>query len=240
MKNMGIKRLNWDSEFFGFEVGEILNTAYIGESNNYSLIILKQNEDNDVQIDNFEKRFQETKVIFEKKISFNNLIISTDFIFDFDNLPICKTMLYPLAFESGKYSRFKLDVNFTQKNFELLYCKWVDNSINKQFADKIYYVKVFDEVIGFVTVKLSKKFATIGLIGISKNYQGKGIGKILLCKVEEYCVNNSILELRIPTQKENVLACAFYNKNGYQIIEKTIIKHYWRNINDLLIKKMKK
>lgn len=71
-----------------------------------------------------------------------------------------------MAFESGMYSRFKLDVNFTQKKFELIYSKLL-----------------------------------------------------------EYYVNNNIYELRIPTQKENILACAFYNKNGYHIIEETIIKH---------------
>ena len=70
----------------------------------------------------------------------------------------------------------------------------VDNSVNKQFADKIFYTKAFDEVTGFVTVKLSKKFATIGLIAVSKNFQGKGIGKILICEVEEYCINNNVFE----------------------------------------------
>jgi hypothetical protein len=102
-----------------------------------------------------------------------NLKTKTDSIINFDNLTICKTNFYPLAFESGKYSRFKFDVNFTQYKFELLYIKWIDNSFNKQFADKIFYTKAFDEVTGFVTVKLSEKFATIGLIAVSKNFQGK-------------------------------------------------------------------
>jgi len=229
MKNMGIKRLDWDSDFFGFEVGEIFDETIIEGFNKYKLVIAKQSKEKELLIKNFEKRFQETKVIFKKKLSINNLNANSDSIIDFDNSPICSTFFYPLAFESGKYSRFKLDVNFTQKKFELLYSKWVDNSVNKQFADKIFYTKAFDQVTSFVTVKLSEKFAAIGLIAVSKNIQGKGIGKILLCKVEEYCVNNNIYELRIPTQKENVLACAFYNKNGYQIIEETSIKHYWRN-----------
>lgn len=233
MKNMVIKRLDWDSDFFGFEVGEIFEETIIEGLNKYKLVIAKQSKDKELLIKNFEKRFQETKVIFKKKLSINNLKTKTDSIIDFDNVPICKTIFYPLAFESGKYSRFKLDVNFTQKKFELLYSKWVDNSLNKQFADKIFYTKAFDEVTGFVTVKLSKKFATIGLIAVSKNFQGKGIGKILICEVEEYCINNNVFELRIPTQKENVLACDFYNKIGYQIGTETIIKHYWRNINNL-------
>ena len=47
--------------------------------------------------------------------------------------------------------------------------------------------------------------------------------------MEEFCVNNNNYELRIPTHKENVLACTFYNENGYKIIEETFIKHYLRN-----------
>lgn len=226
---MGIKRLDWESDFFGFEVGEIFDETIIEGLNKYKLVIAKQSKDKELLIKNFEKRFQETKVVFEKKLSINNFKANLDSIIDFDNSPICSTFFYPLAFESGKQSRFKLDVNFSQKNFELLYSKWVDNSVNKNFADKIFYTKAFDEVTSFVTIKLSEKYANIGLIAVSKNTQGIGIGKILLSKVEDYCVDNNIYELRIPTQKENLLACAFYYKNGYQIIEETIIKHYWRN-----------
>lgn len=226
---MGIKRLDWESDFFGFEVGEIFDETIIEGLNKYKLVIAKQSKDKELLIKNFEKRFQETKVVFEKKLSINNFKANLDSIIDFDNSPICSTFFYSLAFESGKQSRFKLDVNFSQKNFELLYSKWVDNSVNKNFADKIFYTKAFDEVTSFVTIKLSEKYANIGLIAVSKNTQGIGIGKILLSKVEDYCVDNNIYELRIPTQKENLLACAFYYKNGYQIIEETIIKHYWRN-----------
>jgi dTDP-4-amino-4,6-dideoxy-D-galactose acyltransferase len=34
--------------------------------------------------------------------------------------------------------------------------------------------------------------------------------------------------LHIPTQLANKAACGFYTKLGYKIIEKLIIKHYWR------------
>ena len=150
---MGIKRLDWDSDFFGFEVGEIFDETIIEGLNKYKLVIAKQSKDKELLIKNFEKRFQETKVIFKKNISIINLKTKTDSIIDFDNVPICKTIFYPLAFESGKYSRFKLDVNFTQNKFKLLYIIWFDNSVNKQLADKIFYTKAFDEVTGFVTFK---------------------------------------------------------------------------------------
>jgi len=36
-------------------------------------------------------------------------------------------------------------------------------------------------------------------------------------------------KMLIPTQKENILACNFYKKNGYSVKEETVIKHYWRS-----------
>ena len=82
-----------------------------------------------------------------------------------------------------------------QEKFELLYSKWIDNSINKEFADKIFYIKESNEFIGFVTVKNSDSFSTIGLIAVSENYQGKGIGRKLLSNVEKYCISENIFLL---------------------------------------------
>ncbi len=224
---MSIKRLDWDSNFFGYEVGEIENESDFSESENYHLIVLKQKKEEEIEIEGFTKSFQETKVVFNKQLEKNSLKFFDNSIIDFDDEVIDKELLYPLAFESGKFSRFKLDSNFPKHKFELLYTKWVDNSINKQFADKIFYVKEIDDIVGFVTLKNNNKFSTIGLIAVSENYQGRGLGKKLLLRVEEYCISQNIFEVKIPTQKENKAACHFYNKMGYNINEELIIKHYW-------------
>ena len=91
------------------------------------------------------------------------------------------------------------------------------NSINKKFADKIFYYLLEKEVVGFVTVKNSNDFSTIGLIAVNNNYQGRGIGKQLINIVENYCLELNINELRIPTQKENISACNFYKKLDYNV-----------------------
>ena len=75
---------------------------------------------------------------------------------------------------------------------------------------------------------ISEDFATIGLIAVSPLCQGNGIGKKLINAVEIELVRCQIRELRIPTQFQNKNACEFYVKLGYEIIEKKIIKHYWR------------
>ncbi len=225
-------RLNWDSEFFDIEVAEIdyNEVKNIGLLNleNYDLIYLYNCLSKDISIPQFELKYQETKVIFTKKlqdqnIQFNNLILDTD------SSPLSNEKFYPLAFESGKHSRFKLDPKFQSKKFRELYIKWVDNSINKQFADKVFYILQEDKVVGFVTVKKHQALAKIGLIAVDSNSQGEGFGSILIEHVENYCIENELFELHIPTQKENILACKFYSKLGYSIKKEINIKHFWKS-----------
>ncbi len=217
-----IQKLNWDSDFFGFEIGELIDDVSLNNAKDFKLIIVK-NKEND--INDFENTFTETKVVFNKKLVQN---ISNFEIFDSDFNPLLANDLYDLAFESGKHSRFLLDKNFEENQFKELYKKWIDNSLNKQFADKIYYIKESKMIVGFVSIKKHETFATIGLIAVDAAQQGKGIGKKLIQKAENYCTENAIFELRIPTQKENIQACNFYKKNGYTIFEEATIKHYWR------------
>lgn len=225
---MGIKRLDWDSHFFGFEVGELNTESHLYEVENFDLILLKQNVEVRIHVQGYENTFQETKVVFNKILNPSQQNFIDSCLIDYDDTPIDNASLYPLAFESGKYSRFKMDSHFNVDLFELLYSTWVDNSLSKEFADKVYYIKTTDEVIGFVTVKNNKEFSTIGLLAVSQNYQGIGIGRKLVLKVEEYCISQNIFELRIPTQKENRPACEFYCKMGYCVKEEVIIKHYWK------------
>jgi GNAT superfamily N-acetyltransferase len=133
-----------------------------------------------------------------------------------------------LAFVSGKFSRFKRDSNFQQYEFEALYKTWVDNSISKEFADAILLYKVQNTILGFITYKIIEDCATVGLMAVCAEHQSKGIGRKLLEAVENELSNKQIKELSIPTQLQNEQACGFYTKLGYYIIEKTIIKHYWK------------
>ncbi len=219
-----MKRLDWDSDFFGFEVGEIIDDNDLNDANDFQLLILKQIDNKTIEIENFENTFAETKVIFSKKLqnTIDKITIS-----DTDFEPLQADDLYDLAYESGKQSRFLLDKNFGENKFKDLYKKWIDNSLNKQFADKTFYIKNKNSIAGFVSIKKHQNHATIGLIAVDATQQGQGIGKKLLQKAEQFCVESNLFELQIPTQKSNVQACGFYTKNGYKIIEETIIKHYW-------------
>ncbi len=220
--------LKWDSEFFNISIGECFlecnQDIYI---TGFDLIYIKSNQNISPKITGYFENFFETKVLFSKNIIYTTIDSNAIFSLESSNYEIAD--LYDLAFESGKYSRFKLDLKIGVHNFKKLYKTWVDNSVNKKFADDVVLYKNGNKTIGFVTYKIHSNYATIGLIAVSFDFQGKGIGGKMLRFVENKLLDKGIFELKIPTQLENVEACAFYAKQGYSICETTYIKHYWRD-----------
>ncbi len=70
--------------------------------------------------------------------------------------------LLQLAYESGNYSRFKLDKNFATEVFTDMYKLWIENSVNGQIADRIYVVEQDNKITAMVTVK--EKSATLHMV----------------------------------------------------------------------------
>lgn len=227
---MNIRILDWDSQFFGFKVGEISDFSaepIMIEDKEIYFVQIKSEENVEPNLIDFEKKYQEAKVVFAKELQQKHSIEKD--IRDFDEFPLDKEIFYPIAYESGKYSRYKQDSNFSEEKFRELYEAWVKNSINKTFATKIFYIANEEGIPkGFVSLKVSLDNAHIGLIGVLPQYQGEGLGSVLLKGCENFCIENRVKTLYIPTQLENIPACNFYKKMDYNIDEIVYIKHFWR------------
>jgi dTDP-4-amino-4,6-dideoxy-D-galactose acyltransferase len=226
---MEVKTLAWDSEFFNKKVGEItvdddVSTCDIAA--NYDVLYVKSDCDFNISIDGYQPLFEETKVVFAKGLKPDNRHSSS--IFSDPEVDFSIDEVYDLAYESGKFSRFRLDKNFGDEAFRKLYKTWTDNSLNRKFADDVLLYMDDHTVKGFLTYKGNQDFATVGLIAVSPKSQGKGIGSKLIAEVESRLAEKGVAELRIPTQLANKAACSFYQKLGYSIIETTNIKHYWK------------
>lgn len=227
---MVIKKLDWDSDFFGFPVGDLfiendVSDAEVINSNEFTFFQIRSNVPFDINSETHVSSYTGTKVVFNKVLS--ELHFLTESMIDFDDFPVAENALYELAYESGKHSRYKLDTNIPEDKFKALYQLWINNSINRSFADKIFYIKENEAIVAFVTIKINNDTAHVGLIAVSPNHQGKGIGKRLLSETENYCFNRNCKSIQIPTQIENRAACSFYKKMGYEITEEISIKHFW-------------
>ena len=185
------------------------------------------NSDKDINLPGYSESYKENKIVYIKDLDKNQL--DCENILSFSSTNFSREQLYKLSFESGKYSRFKKDKKFSIQQFENLYKRWIDNSLDFGFSDDILVYVEEKKIIGFISYKIKNNEATIGLVAVLPNYQGKGIGKKLLQFVENELIKNDIKVLNIPTQKENLEACSFYEKRGYKVKQSIIIKHFWRN-----------
>ncbi len=223
-----IKRLNWDSDFFEIEVGELEFSAFDSALNfqDFDVLYVSSECDFSLQLANFENSFSETKITFSKNLVETDS--SSDAIFSISDIKYDTQKLYELAFESGKQSRFLLDDKFGRDKFKELYKKWIDNSISKKFATDVLLFEKESESVGILTYKIADRNASVGLFAVANSEQGNGIGRELLQKLEAVLFEKGVSNLEIPTQLSNSQACNFYKKSGYNIHNQRVIKHFWK------------
>lgn len=213
-----ISYLKWDSEFFEKKIGKIENNiddSLNGDISEYDLIYIFSDDKVD-----FLNEAIDIKVTFakktQKKIENANVMV-------YDNTIHVYEDLLALAYTSGHDSRFLKDPFFGEKAFKKLYKRWIDNSLNDSNTLVFVYVEN-NQLVGFVTCTQYAEHATIGLIAVSNNAQGKGIGGKLIDAVENQLQNDTLLY--VATQKTNVQACDFYERKGFTINSIKYIYHY--------------
>lgn len=98
--------------------------------------------------------------------------------------------------------------------------------IQSYFSDenhKIWMVKNDEDVaIGYAHLILfkGKKSAFLHQIYIVKEEQGKGIGQLLLNKCYQLMAMKNLLSIELEVDSQNVNAIHFYQKQGFEIINK--------------------
>lgn len=225
-----IRFLTWDSDFFNITIGELRvnsDITHLPELENYELLYVIQKSKNKFKIHGFKESYCDERVVFQKNLN-NIKPIRNNKVYSVKEIDISLDKLYHLAYISGVYSRFRLDTNFKKEQFEAMYRAWIDNSINFNISSDLFVYKESNKVKGFISFKILDGVAKIGLIAVDEEFQGLGVGKQLIEKVEWYCVKHKCFKLEIPTQAKNKKACNFYLKNGYEISRSEIIKHYWK------------
>jgi len=230
-----IEYLHWDSDFFDIKIGRFfanktsdLESVFLeAKKAEYGLIYVFGNENlqiNETLLIHFNGHLADRKVLFEKDIK--TLKEQSSSISEYNNNELTFE-LEQLAFESGQYSRFKSDKNFRKDDFYRMYKKWIENSIKKQIANHVFVAKENNSIRGMVTLKIDAKKGLIGLISVFPDAQGKGYGKSLIIACENELFRKGIFKLEVPTQADNIQACNFYKKCGFEIKETTAIYHFW-------------
>jgi dTDP-4-amino-4,6-dideoxy-D-galactose acyltransferase len=235
LSNTPIKRLDWDSDFFGFEVGsceineqEIFDyNDFLKESGKYKLIYVFS--DMDLECSSF--KLVDRKITFQQELRHLEITErpTKSRIVSFDSNKHDMSQMINLALLSGVNSRFNIDSNFKNGEYEKLYTEWILKSINGDLAQDVLIFTQHDKILGFITLNLkSDLIAEIGLLAVAEQARGEGLGTELVLEAIHKARLTNRSHIQVVTQADNLPAMALYQKSKFNIIHKKNIYHHWK------------
>lgn len=226
---MKIVRLEWDSVFFRLNIGKLEIDDYA----NFDLNILKKSfQDFDLIYIYSNYKIDGLKLVDNKEVFILNDIKNSVRIFDdtviFDPIKHSYDQLLDLALQSGKYSRFNIDENFRNNEYQKLYTEWIDKSITKEMAIDII-IKIMDNrIVGFTTLcEKTGLLANIGLVAVDSKFRGQGIARELIERTICEAHKIDFKSIQVVTQHNNIPAVNLYTSIGFKSQAITNIYHYW-------------
>jgi ribosomal protein S18 acetylase RimI-like enzyme len=125
----------------------------------------------------------------------------------------------------GNTSRYFKDKKIDTEKSLQLYITWIENSIFRGYANECLLLMEGNRLAGIHTLKIKNNTGYVDLIGVCNNYQGMGLGKILLYKGIEWLQKQNVEKIDVVTEAENIPATAFYQKNGFIVNNIELIYH---------------
>lgn len=236
---LNIKKLTWDSDFFGFGIARLEEPDELFESLDFvdefagskdvALVETLVDIKNIQFIELLESNgfhFVDTRVDFIMDLS----KVSSDIRFDLavpEDIQSVREIADNLFLDSRFFHHF-FDRNKAMELFKL----WAEKAVRGEF-DNLCLKSVDSDtgqMNGFVTIKyLNLTEARIGLIGVSKNHLGKGIGTSLISSAISLLKEKNFEKLYIATQGKNIGALNLYIKSGFKI--KSIQNWFYKIFN---------
>ena len=136
--------------------------------------------------------------------------------------------LEALAWQSGEFSRFRLDKRLAPTVFRRLYSQWLRNSLTGEIARQVLtWRNDAGHELGLLTLGEKNNRADIGLLAVDATARGLGLGRQLVAAAQAQAAAWGYAELQVVTQRANAPAGRFYEKCGFALVREELVYHLW-------------
>ncbi len=245
MSNL-LKKLPWDSEFFGFPIGQ----ALISRLDETSMRLLDEEARGlNLRCFYFEAAADDMQtVLIAEQNGFHLVDVRVLLEHPFVNrpasaplFPISTELLisYPrqdemerleeIAVQIGFTSRFNFDKNFGNGCCERLYRLWIMNACRGGFADVVFVARWSEdgEAVGLITCLLRDGVGSIQLAGVHNEQRQRGIGTKLVQASLDWAKDREANSMEVVTQTRNVTAQRLYQQMGFFTKSTKLLYHKW-------------
>jgi len=218
-----IRKLEWLSDFFGLNCGEVVSpseamTIAEKDLHHYHFLQGKCPQQDKSSRCWFEKNgffFEDSRLTFEKAITKNSDTPSKHIRIDIATKAESPAIERIAKNVMAEHSRFFNLVG--EKRTQEFYATWVKNAIISDYDHICFYASFDRRISGFITLRFVEgKKAIIGLIGVEREYWGKGIAKALIQYSENFLLYNGFESLEVTTEGKNDRAKKFYRNYGFR------------------------
>lgn len=236
-----VKKLEWDSGFFGF------NVAYIScmhLTDNIFSRIQKFVKKSDIKLLEYlcnchdrrsvkvaEKNsfhFADMRLTFTKRLDKTEDTTLPQELSFLRAREIDIIKLRSISEYIYKDSRYFFDERFGEEKAKEFYQGWVEKGVRGEYDDECWCLYENKDPFAFCTLRYGKNGnASIGLFGMDQGRQGKGFGKKLLNKVFDMLFEKGIQEVEVVTQGRNYAAQNLYQSAGFRTKMTQIWYHKW-------------
>lgn len=233
-----IQHIAWDSEFLGFPVA-LLNAWGLGGSGvaaavtaarqaGYRLVYATVSP---ADTAGGEALRRTGAWLADRKVTYAMSVDAADVASlnqSVSTATVYSPQLESLAWQSGEYSRFRLDRRFPPGVFQEMYRRWLRNSLSGEIARRVLvWSSEQSPEAGLLTLGVKNGRADIGLLAVDAATRRQGGGQQLVAAARAQAAAWGYTTLQVVTQGDNVAACRFYEKCGFVAESKEHIYHLW-------------
>jgi ribosomal protein S18 acetylase RimI-like enzyme len=126
-------------------------------------------------------------------------------------------------------TRFFSDPHFPRQRVEDLYSTWITLETQGRASIVLVATSESNQPLGYVSCHLdiARQEGLIGLIGVSQEIRGKGIGKSLVMTALEWYRNQGAKRVTVVTQGKNRAAQRLYQQCGFLSYNLQLWYHKW-------------
>jgi dTDP-4-amino-4,6-dideoxy-D-galactose acyltransferase len=139
------------------------------------------------------------------------------------------TGLQAIARTAHTATRFFNDSHFPRQRAEDFYSTWIALEVQGRAQIVLVAATSADQPVGYVSCHLEPvpRRGQIGLVGVSAEFRGQGIGKNLVLAAMDFFGTLDVREVTVVTQGNNLAAQRLYQQCGFLSRDLQLWYHKW-------------